>query len=435
MELVLTRIKESQFQDSQRRKRAKRAWKRREKRRLKRAAFADEALGNGSVLGPADRPESSEGRVSGEIPTEDWIPQDCSPTNEVSNDPKIEVADEQHTAIDVSDRDRSARRLLRALKKIAYDRLREERGAHKELEKPVKLRIYLTLADQVGIEHLKHRIGRREVYEVEHGAWHKLRKKFIQKFRLKGLNWNLWVMSGGAWACLPKVPRVSDQDELRLEVWGKKVKTPNKPGSTKRRHFDRPNQRRSRKSFEWTPPGPKYRDVATTGKLAAPGQIGFRELADQSPQDDLRDQREKSQRALDALQVRKNELGRELGERTRVEASVSPDETARLRQEVEELERLRAAKQQLDDRDEARRERDKKFRATYVEPPRERHQSETEKSRRSVAKEAKEAQQAEFLRQLQTQREEKEQRQKEKKAEGQARQAKAEARTKKKGSR
>jgi hypothetical protein len=148
---------------------------------------------------------------------------------------------------------------------------------------------------------------------------------------------------------LPKVPQESDQDEFRLEVWGKKVRTPNKSGSSKRRHFDRLNQRRSRKSFEWTPPGPKYHDVATTGKLATPAQIGYRELADQSPQEETREQEEKRQRALEVLRTRKDELSKGLGERNREQVTATSEEARQLGHEVEELERLRAAKQRLDD--------------------------------------------------------------------------------------
>jgi hypothetical protein len=284
------------------------------------------------------------------------------------------------------------------------------------------------------MKHLEHRVGRREIYDLEDGPWHKFRKKLIQKFRLKGLRWTLWERSGGAWACLPKVPRVTDQDELRLEVWGKKDQVPNKPGTSKRKHFDRPNQKRSRKRFMWTPPGPTFRDVATTGKLAPPGQIGYRELADNSPQDELREQEEKRLRALDALHARKDELTKELGERSRVQAIAPPDEEAmRLKREVEELEMLRGAKQWLEDRDDARREKDQKFRAAYVDPPKERYETEAVRTRKSDVQEKKATGQAEFMRQLQAQREAKVQRQKEKAEEGKARQAKAEKRTQKRG--
>jgi hypothetical protein len=284
------------------------------------------------------------------------------------------------------------------------------------------------------MKHLEHRVGRRELYDLEDGAWNKFRKKLIQKFRLKGLRWNLWERSGGAWACLSKVPKVLDQDELKLEVWGKKDRVPNKPGSRKRRHFDRPNQKRSKKSFTWAPPGPMFRDVATTGKLAPAGQVGYRELADVGPEEERRMQEEKRSRALDALRTRKDEPTRELENRARIPGVTSPDpEAAQLRREVEELERSKGAKQRLDDRDEWKREKDEKFRAAFVDPPKERYETEAVRSRKAEAKDKKVETQAEFMRQLQAQREAKAQRQKEKAEEGKARQAKAEAWTKKNG--
>jgi hypothetical protein len=190
-------------------------------------------------------------------------------TGATSADPKLQRKTE------VDHRERDVRRMLRAVKKVEYDRSRELRAARRQEVAPAK-RIQVARADQVGSKHLEHRVGRREIYELDDGAWHKFRKKLVQKFRLKGLRWNLWEHSGGAWACLPKVPVVRDQDELRLEVWGKRDRVPYKPGTSKRRHFERPNQKRSRKSFTCTPPGPVFRDVATTGKLAEPGRIGYR---------------------------------------------------------------------------------------------------------------------------------------------------------------
>jgi colicin import membrane protein len=176
-----------------------------------------------------------------------------------------------------------------------------------------------------------------------------------------------------------------------------------------------------------------HRDVATTGKLAAPGHIGCRELVDQSPQDEIREQEEKRLRALGVLGARKDELTKEMGDRSRDREPISSDEEEmRLKREVEELERMRAAKQRLDDRDDARREKDQKFRAAYVDPPKERHESESTRKRKSEAQEAKEAKRSESMRQLQAQRDAKAQRQKEKEAEGKARQAKAEKRTQKK---
>jgi hypothetical protein len=286
----------------------------------------------------------------------------------------------------------------------------------------------------VGVKHLEHRVGRREIYDLDEGAWHKSRKKLVQKFRLKGLRWNLWEQSGGAWACLPKVPSVRDQDELRLEVWGKKVRIPNNPGTSKRRHFDRPNQKRSLKSFTWVPPGPVFRDVATTEKLAEPGRIGYRELENVGPEEERRRQEENRDRALNALQARKDELTREVGERSRVQGLNSPDpEEVQLKSEVEKLERWKGAKQRCDDRDEWRREKDERFRAAHVDPPKEKFVTEAVRDRKADAASKKAEAQAEFMKQLHAQREEKAKRQKEKAEEGKARQAKVEARTRKKG--
>jgi hypothetical protein len=336
---------------------------------------------------------------------------------------------------EVDNRERDARRMLRAVKKVEYDRLRELRAARKQEVAPAKrIRVYVTLADQVGLKHLEHRVGRREIYDLDEGAWHKFRKKLVQKFRLKGLRWNLWDQSGGAWVCLPKVPAVRDQDELRLEVWGKKGRIPNRQGTSKRKHFDRPNQKRSRKSFTWTPPGPVFRDVATTGKLAEPGRIGYRELEDVSPEEERRRREEDRERALNALRARKDELTREVGERGRVLGVTSPDpEEVQLKRDVEELERLKAAKQRCDDRGEWLREKDERFRAAHVDPSKEKFVTEAARDRKVEAAGKKADAKAEFMKQLQAQREEKAKRQKEKAEEGKAHQAKAEARTRKKG--
>jgi hypothetical protein len=285
-----------------------------------------------------------------QAPTEDWAPpveeqsvytEDAAGMIDSETIRAAVVEEEPPIKARTDDGERDARRMLKALKKVEYDRLRELRAARKQEEKPPgRIRACVTLADQVGMKHLEHRVGRREVYDLEEGAWHKFRKKLIQKFRLKGLRWNLWERSGGAWACLPKVPKVGDQDELRLEVWGKKDRVPNKPGTSNRKHFDRPNQKRSRKSFTWTDPGPMFRDVATKGKLAPAGQVGYRELADVGPEEERRMQEEKRSRALEALRTRKEELTKELGERGRAQVIVPPDaEVVQLKREVEELER------------------------------------------------------------------------------------------------
>jgi hypothetical protein len=182
---------------------------------------------------------------------------------------------------------RDARRMIRATKKLMYDMLREEKKASQEKKEPEPMiKLHVTLADQLGVKHLEHRVRLREVYNLQSGAWHKFRKKLIRKFRLKGSRWNLWERDGVAWVCLPKVPHVANGDELKLEVYGRKVRTPNSPSSSKRRHFDRPNQRRSKKSFSWVPPQPQTSDVSTNVRLAQPGKVGYRELPEISLQEE-----------------------------------------------------------------------------------------------------------------------------------------------------
>jgi hypothetical protein len=134
------------------------------------------------------------------------------------------------------------------------------------------------------------------------------------------------------------------------------------------------------------------------------------------------------------LRARKDELAREVGERARVQGVISPDpEEVQLKREVEELERLKGAKQRCDDRDEWRREKDAKFRAEHVDPPKEKFVPEPVRDRRAETARKKAEVQAEFAKQLQAQRAEKAKRQQAKAEEGKARQAKAEKRTQKKG--
>jgi hypothetical protein len=63
--------------------------------------------------------------------------------------------------------ERDAKRMIRAVKKVAYDMLREQRKAREPKEDPEPMiRVFATLADQVGSEHQKHRAGRHEVYDL-----------------------------------------------------------------------------------------------------------------------------------------------------------------------------------------------------------------------------------------------------------------------------
>jgi hypothetical protein len=213
---------------------------------------------------------------------------------------------------------------------------------------------------------------------------------------------------------------VANEDEHRLEVYGKK-----------HRHYDRPNQRRSRESFTRVPS-----DVSASVGLAQPGQVGYLELPELSLQEEPIQREEKKTKALEALQERKESLVKELEERGRMQETVPPaDETQQLRREVEELERLKSAKQRLDDRDEWRQKKSEDLRAKYVESPPPKYVSEKEETRAADAEQKKLSAREEFVRELAKKREEKAKRQEEKKAEGKARQGKAEGGSKKKGSR
>jgi hypothetical protein len=462
LEHLTGKLVDVQLQEAGRRRRAEKARRRRERRREKRVASANGP--GGGEAGP-DAGLPSEPRM---VPTETWVPPaddrpeadvvgseseagvgcapsaeeeqtlsgDSAPGKEVGQrDPEGFGADgpderEDHRLLD-------ARRLLRAAKKVTYDLLREQRTARQQVEEPAKvIRVYVTLADQVGLKHMEHRVGRREVHALRTGEWYKFRKKLIQRYRLKSLQWNLWLRDGIAWACLPKVPQVADGDELRLDVWGRKKSRQNSPNSSSRRHLERANQKRSKKSFTWSPPAPRSQDVATSVKLAPAGQIGYRELPDRSPEEDAIQAEERRTRAVEALRARKTELSSGLAERSKVMVSSPPDdeEVRKLKREVEQLEAQQGAKQRLDDRDEWRRKKDEKFRKEHVEPPPERFVPRAVEERAAATKRTKAEEAEAFRRQLEEQRAAKAKRQEDKKAEGQARQAKAEKRTgKKKG--
>jgi hypothetical protein len=134
---------------------------------------------------------------------------------------------------------------------------------------------------------------------------------------------------------------------------------------------------------------------------------------------------------LEALQSRKESLEKKLAERGRMQETVPPaDKTQQLRQEVGELERLKSAKQRLDDRDEWRQKKMK-----YVERRPPKYVPEKVETRAAEAEQKKLSARERFVRELAEKREEKAKRQEKKNGEGKARQAIAEGRSKKKGSR
>jgi hypothetical protein len=68
--------------------------------------------------------------------------------------------------VDIKKRD--ACRLIRALRKVAYELRGPREGKAKKPEKKV-YRAFITLEDQVGIHHLRHRVGKREELEDQVG--------------------------------------------------------------------------------------------------------------------------------------------------------------------------------------------------------------------------------------------------------------------------
>jgi hypothetical protein len=76
-------------------------------------------------------------------------------------------------------------------------------------------------------------------------------------YRLKGLQWVLYRKDSreGKWAELPKLLKIAKKgDEYQLEITRRKRRQPNAPGSSRRRHLDRANSRKTKSDFIWSPP-------------------------------------------------------------------------------------------------------------------------------------------------------------------------------------
>jgi hypothetical protein len=153
-------------------------------------------------------------------------------------------------------KERDVKRLLGALKKITYDKLREkkERREEKTALKPVS-RVYITLEDHIGLEHLKHRNGQAEELQTTLSKPHDSRKSPIRVFRLKLLKWIPYGEGeGGVLTRSPKVLLALEENvEPRLRIDGRKRRRPNSPGTSMRKHFNRPNRKFTRDSFAWRP--------------------------------------------------------------------------------------------------------------------------------------------------------------------------------------
>jgi hypothetical protein len=180
-------------------------------------------------------------------PSQSFGFQSCS-TDDMSESPEIPE--------EVNIKRRDACRLIRALRKVSY----ELRGSRPEKRKPEK-RVYqgfITLEDQVGIHHLQHRIGKREELQTTLQHPHQFRKTLVRVYRLKNLRWTLFRVQDGNLTRMPKLMQIlEDQAEYVIRIEDYKRRRPNSPGSSKRHHFERANQKRGRKDFAWSPPQKK----------------------------------------------------------------------------------------------------------------------------------------------------------------------------------
>jgi hypothetical protein len=169
--------------------------------------------------------------------------------------------------------------MIRAARKIAY----EIRGPRREKAKKPEEKVYrafITLEDQVGIRHLQHRVGKREEFQTTLQHPHQFRKSLIRIFRLKNLWWDLLRKDwGGRIARMPKLMQIlEDGAEYILKITGQKRKRPNAPGTSKRQHFERANQKKKlkKKDFSWSPSGTDDSQKAEPRSLVARrSEVGY----------------------------------------------------------------------------------------------------------------------------------------------------------------
>jgi hypothetical protein len=110
------------------------------------------------------------------------------------------------------------------------------------------------------------------------------RKYLIGVYRLKGLQWVLYRTDfrEGRWAELPKLLKIAEEgDEYELEITGRKRRQPNAPGPSRKRHFDRPNSKNTKRDFIWNAPDPRV-NAETQVRLADAGHIGYREAGSET---------------------------------------------------------------------------------------------------------------------------------------------------------
>jgi hypothetical protein len=148
---------------------------------------------------------------------------------------------------------RDAKRMIRDTKKIAYDLLHSTQAEFRaEKPKPEKknIKIHVTMNDRGWLPFLKHwNWMRRELHAgIIKEAWD-IRKYLIRMYKLKGLQWVLYPRDNGdgRLAELPKLLKIVDPgDDFQIEITGRKKMHPNAPGSSRRRHFDRANSKKTK---------------------------------------------------------------------------------------------------------------------------------------------------------------------------------------------
>jgi hypothetical protein len=132
--------------------------------------------------------------------------EDQTSYSEASDDDSSELL----PGVDVKKRD--ACRLIRELRKVAYELRGPWEGKAKKPERKV-YRAYLTLEDLVGVHHLRHLVGRREELQTTLTQPHQFRKTLIRVYRLKNLKWTHYRVDGeGNRVLMPQLMQILEEE-------------------------------------------------------------------------------------------------------------------------------------------------------------------------------------------------------------------------------
>jgi hypothetical protein len=144
--------------------------------------------GNRETGGPVETGDQERPRGSEDSPRPAVVTkireEDRSSNSEESEDDSSEIL----PGTDVRMRD--ACRLIRVLRKISYEIRGRWKGKPKKEEKKA-YKAFITLEDQVGVHHLRHRVGKMEELQTTLSHPHQFRKTLIRVYRLKNLRWSL----------------------------------------------------------------------------------------------------------------------------------------------------------------------------------------------------------------------------------------------------